>query len=112
MTAPHYNVQHGMSYQPPAASSGFGSAGDWATILSGLAQGAQGAMRRESATPLTTGKKSAREAKRRTLASILESAFKRHQGLEDTNQVHENELRDFQSQTLQNAARGFVGGLR
>jgi hypothetical protein len=87
-------------------SSSYGSASDWAQILSGAGQGASSAM--QGATANATNKMEAKEAKRRTLANLLNQALKRNQGLFRVGQEHSDEMRDYQSQALQQLARGFI----
>jgi len=90
--------------------SSYGSAQDWATIISGAGQGAGTAM--QGASAYATSKREAREAKRRTLANLLNSAMKRDQGLFRMGQEHGDEMNDFQAQAMQRVARGFVEALQ
>ncbi len=91
-------------------SGSYGSAGDWAQIISGAGQGAGSAM--QGATQNATNKMEAKEAKRRTLANMLNQALKRNQGLFRVGQEHSDEMNDFQSQAMQQVARGFVDALK
>ena len=93
-----------------AAASPYGSAADWSQIISGAGQGASSAM--QGATGYATSKKEAKEAKRRTLANLLNNALKRNQGLFRTGQEHADDMNDFQSQAMQQVARGFVEALQ
>ena len=60
------------------ASSSYGSASDWAQILSAIGQGAS---KFPTSLPSVGGKKEAKEAKRRTRSNLLNQALKREQGL-------------------------------
>ena len=91
-------------------NSPYGSASDWANIISGAAQGAGSAM--QGATAYATSKKEAKEAKRRTLANLLNQALKKRQALFRMGQEHDDELNDYGSQSMQNTARGFVDSLQ
>lgn len=90
--------------------SNYGSANDWAQIISGVGQGAGAAM--QGASAYATSKKEAMEAKRRTLANLLSQAQKRNQGLFRVGQEHSDEMNDFQTQAMQQMARGFVESLQ
>lgn len=99
----------------PEASAGasvpwYGGSKDWAEIISGAGQGAGQAM--QGATAYATSKKEAKEAKRRTLANLLNSALKRNQNLFMAGNEYQDEMKDFQSQALQQVARGFVDALQ
>ena len=89
--------------------SSYGSSGDWASIISGIGQGAGSAM--QGAAGLANSKKEAKEAKRRTLANMLTQALKRDQTLFGVGQEYSDDLNDYQSQALQQMARGFVDSL-
>lgn len=112
MSAPvHYNAQHGMSYTPAAASTGW-SPETIATILAGVSQGASSAMNRPGYAALANNKKDAREAKRRTLANSFNAAMQRRAALSNAGQQHADDMNDFQSQAMQQVARGFVQALQ
>ena len=96
--------------QKTAASSPYGSAADWSQIISGAGQGAGAAM--QGASAYANSKREAREAKRRTLANLFNSALRRNQGLFRTGQEHADDMNDFQSQAMQQVARGFVEALQ
>lgn len=98
-----------MSSPTPTASP-YGSAQDWATLISGAGQGIGSAM--QGATAYATSKQEAKEAKRRTLANLLNSALRRNQNMFKVGQEHADDMNDFQSQALQQVARGFVDALR
>ncbi len=87
----------------------YGSRGDWATVISGIGKGAGTAMQGNVAA--ANSKKEAKEAKRRTLANLMNSAMKRNAGLFRIGQENQDEMNDFQSQALQQIARGFVESL-
>lgn len=83
---------------------------DWATVLSGIGQGAGSAM--QGISQFANTKDEAKEAKRRTLANLLSSANKRNRSLFKKGQEHVDDMRDYQSQALQQIARGFVESLQ
>lgn len=89
-------------------SSSYGSAGDWAKVIEGLGQGAGNTMAGVSAQ--ARSKATAKEAKRRTLANVLTQAMKRDKSLFKAKQEHGDEMRDYQSQALQQMARDFAQG--
>lgn len=91
-------------------NSSYGSAADWSQIISGAGQGASSAM--QGASGYATNKREAKEAKRRTLANLLNNASRRNQGLFRAGQEHEDDMNDFQSQAMQQVARGFVDALQ
>jgi hypothetical protein len=64
------------------------------------------------ASGYATSKKEAKEAKRRTLANLLNSALKRNQHLFHAGQEYSDDMNDYQSQALQQVARGFVNALQ
>jgi len=97
-------------YQNSGNSGSYGSAGDWAQIISGAGQGVGSAM--QGATANANNKMEAKEAKRRTLANLLNQALKRNQGLFRVGQEHTDEMKDFQSQAMQQMARGFVEAMQ
>lgn len=88
----------------------YGTPKDWSTIMQGAGQGASSAM--QGATANATNKREAKEAKRRTLSNLLNQSLKRNQGLFRVGQENADEMNDFQSQALQQVARGFVEALQ
>ena len=88
----------------------YGSAKDYAEILSGGSKGATSAMK--SATSNATSKAEAREYKRRILADLVNNSKKRNRNLFKLGQEHSDEMNDFQTQAMQEIARGFVNSLR
>lgn len=98
------------SPEPKTAGSPYGSAEDWSRIISGAGQGAQAGMQGASAN--ASSKQEAKEAKRRTLANLMSQAMKRNQGLFRVGQEHADDMNDFQSQAIQQVARGFVDALQ
>lgn len=90
--------------------SSYGSAQDWAEILSGAGQGTSSAMQGASAYAGT--KRESKEAKRRTMANLLNSALRRNQNAFRLGQGYTDEMNDFQSQAMQQMARGFVEALQ
>lgn len=91
-------------------SSNWGSGQDWSSIISSAAQGASAGM--QGSAQAATSKKEAKESRRRTLANILTQALKRRQGLFKVGQEYSDELNDYQTQAMQQAARGFVNALQ
>lgn len=110
INAGHAAKQAASSSMPDASGGNYGSAADWANIISGAGQGASAAM--QSATSYATSKQEAREAKRRTLANLMSQAMKRNQGLFRMGQEHQDDMNDYQSQAMQQVARGFVDALQ
>ena len=94
----------------PNSNSSYGSAKDWASIISGAGQGASQAL--QSASQYATSKQEAKEAKRRTLANMMNQAMKRNQNLFRVGQENSNDMNDFQSHALQVVARGFIESLK
>lgn len=94
---------------PPSTGSPFGGYQDWATVISGAGQGAGAGM--QSAASAASTKQEAKEAKRRTLANLLNKAMKRNQDLFRVGQEHQDDMNDYQSQAMQQVARGFVDAL-
>ena len=88
----------------------YGNTKDWAGIISGIGQGASSAM--QGSSQYANTKQEATEAKRRTLANLMNQAMKRNQGLFRVGQEYDDEMNDFQSQALQQVARGFVDALQ
>jgi len=93
----------------PSTQSGFNGE-NWATIIQGLSSGAQKGL--ESAAAYATTRKEARESKRRTLADLLNKAYKRNQGLYNMGQQYGDEGADFNSQIMQQVASGFINALK
>jgi hypothetical protein len=94
----------------PSSGKGYGSAADWSQIISSAGQGAGNAMQGSNA--YANSKQEAKEAKRRTLANLLNNAMKRNQNLFRMGQEHQDDMNDFQSQAMQQMARGFVDSLQ
>ena len=92
------------------SNGGYGSASDWANVISGAGQGASSAM--QGASAYATSKKEAKEAKRRTLANLMNQAMKRNTSLFRMGQEHQDDLNDYQSQAMQQVAKGFVDALQ
>jgi hypothetical protein len=87
----------------------FGSAADYAQIISGAGEGASSAM--QGSAQYANSKREAKEAKRRTLSNLLNKAYGRNQGLFRVGQEHQDDMNDYQSQMMQQIARGFVDAL-
>jgi ribonuclease HII len=80
----------------------YGNAKDWSTVLSGIGEGSSESLKDQ---------KELREKKRKTLAGLLNNAIKRNKALFRTGQEHSNDMNEFQSQRMQQIARGFVDSL-
>ena len=89
--------------------SNYGTSGDWSQIISGAGEGASSAIRGQAA--LTGSKVEKKEAKRRTLANLLNQAMQRRRNLFKSGQDYGDEMSDYQSQALQQVAKGFVEAL-
>lgn len=92
------------------ATTGGASPIDWARIISAAGEGAGSAM--QGAAQYANSKSEAKEAKRRTLANLMNQSMKRNRGLFRKGQEYGDEMNDFQSQALQQVARGFVDSLQ
>ena len=93
----------------PAAPAKWGSDEDWAEIVKGAASGAQSALK----SPVYgSGKKDAKESKRRTLANILNNALNRKHKQKKDQKSHKNEMTDYKNQVMQQAARNFSSALQ
>lgn len=90
--------------------SSYGSPENWATILQGAGEGAGTAM--QGASQYANSQREAKEAKRRTLSNLVNQAMKRKRSLFNFNQENAGDLSDFQTQSLQQMARGFVDSLK
>lgn len=90
-------------------TSNYGTANDWSQIISGAGQGASNAMQGNSA--YINSRAEAKEAKRRTLANLMNQALKRGQGMHRIGQEYSDDMTDFKSQAMQQVARGFVEAL-
>lgn len=95
---------------PAANTPWYGSPGDWAKIIEGAGAGAGSAL--QGAAQYANTKEEAKEAKRRTLANLMNNAMKRNRALFRTGQDYQDEMNDFQTQALQQVARGFVEALQ
>lgn len=80
-----------------------------AKIIAGGGKGA--AFGLQSSAANAGSKMEAKESKRRTLANLLNSSLKRNRNLFRVGQEHSDDMNDYQSQTLQQAARGFIDSL-
>ncbi len=88
----------------------YGSASNWSEIMKGAGEGASSAM--QGAASYAGTRKEAKEAKRRTMANLLNQALKREQALQRIGQEYSDEMNDYQSQALQQMARGFIQSLQ
>ena len=76
----------------------------------GAGQGAGAAF--QGGSQLANSKEEAKESKRRTLSTLMNQAMKRNRGLFRVGQDYQDEMNDFQTQALQQVARGFVEALQ
>lgn len=90
-------------------SDDYDYSGDVSKILSSGSKGATNAM--QSAASFATSKKEAKEAKRRTIANLLNQALKRNQSLFRLGQDYNDEMNEHQANAMQQAARGFTESL-
>lgn len=88
----------------------YGTADNWSEIVKASGEAATSALK--GAAQQAGTKKEAKEAKRRTLANLLNQALKREQGLQRIGQEYSDEMADYQSQALQQMARGFIQSLQ
>jgi hypothetical protein len=94
----------------PKKRTGFGKIFvESAEPVAGAIEGAASAA--ERAGKHAQSKAEAKEAKRRTLAGLMGSAMKRNRNLFRKGQEYGQELNDYQSQALQDIARGFAQSL-
>lgn len=93
-----------------SSGGGYGSAKDWAEIISAGGQGAASGMQGMAAN--ANSKAEAKEAKRRTLANLMNSSLKRNSKLFRMGQENSDDINDYQSQAMQQVARGFVEALQ
>ena len=87
----------------------YGTPSDWSQIISGAAEGTSSALRGMAGA--ASSKQEAKEAKRRTLANLMNQSMKRNQRMFKAGQDYSDDINDFQSQALQQVARGFVDAL-
>lgn len=99
-----------MTAPTTSTRSQYGAPSDWAQIITGAGQGAGSAM--QGAASYANSKAEAKEAKRRTLANLMNQALKRNQGLHRVGQEHGDDMSDFRSQAMQQVARGFVDAMQ
>jgi hypothetical protein len=95
---------------PPKKPSNYGTAKDWTTILAGVGEGAQSATKGNAAHK--QNKEDARQAKRRTLANLMNQAMRRNAALSRAGRENSDDLSDYKSQALQQVARGFVESMK
>jgi hypothetical protein len=86
------------------------TAQNWAQIAAAGGQGAASGLQGMSAN--ANSKREAKEAKRRTLSNLLNSSLKRNTNLFRSGQENMDDMNDFQSQAMQQVARGFVEALQ
>lgn len=99
-----------MTAPAPNTVPWYGQPSDWAQIISGASGGASSAM--SGSAQFANSKEEAKEAKRRTLANLMTNAMKRNRSLFKANQDYQDEMNDYQTQALQQMARGFVESLQ
>jgi hypothetical protein len=94
----------------PKTTPWYGGPTEWANIISGAGQGAGSAF--QGSSQLANSKEESKETKRRTLANLMNQAMKRNRGLFRVGQDYQDEMSDFQTNALQQVARGFVEALQ
>lgn len=105
------SIQYGFPSQASASPNpSYGRIEDWASILSNAGQGATNALK--GAGAYAQNKLEAKEAKRRTLANLMNKATRRNQGLLQLHQQYGGEMNDTSNQALQQIARGFVEAMQ
>src|SRR5271156_6386271 len=82
-----------------SSGGGYGSAKDWAEIISAGGQGAAYGLQGMAAN--ANSKAEAKEAKRRTLANLMNSSLNRNSKLFRIGQEYSDDMNDFKSQALQ-----------
>ena len=93
----------------PTSVPWYGTPRDWSEIISGAGNAAGSALQSNAA--YANSKEEAKEAKRRSLANMLNQSLKRKRALNRASQEYNDEMNDYQSQALQEVARGFVDSL-
>lgn len=93
-----------------ASTSSASNTDRWNDIIQGAAQGAGSGMTAAAANSGSVAE--SREAKRRTLANIFNKAMKRRMALGKVKQEYGDEMNDYQSQAMQQVARGFAEALQ
>ena len=87
----------------------YGKPKDWSKLVSGAGTGAAQAI--EGLAKKAQTKKELKEAKRRTLANLLNQALQSEQGLFQVGQNYNEDIADTRNQSLQQTARGFIDAL-
>lgn len=93
-----------------APTKDYGNASEWAGVVKDTTNSAANSL--QSASAYANSKKEAKEAKRRTLANLLNQSLKRNQNLYQIGQDHTDNMNDYQSQAMQQVARGFVEAMQ
>lgn len=83
---------------------------DYSKVIEGAGKGAEQAFRGQGAA--AASQREVREKKRRTLADLLNKAYGREAALGRAHQQYEDETVDYQSQALQQVARGLIDSLQ
>ncbi len=91
------------------SGSGFG-AGNWARIIEGLGSGAMNFMQGSASNAASS--QELKEAKRRTMANLLNKALRRDLSLYGMGRDYADELTDYKTQIMQQIARGFNNALQ
>ena len=86
------------------------NAAQYGNIISGAAKGVAGALKTHN--DLAMAKEEMKNEKRRRLAQILSQARRRDAGFADMLADQGDQTRDYQSQAIQDVARGFVETFR
>ena len=107
MTVPVETSQDDMGWLARHLSSLKGQ--DYGELISGVGKGAGEGLRGKGVEGST--KRELRERKRRTLADLLNRAYGRESALGRAHQSYEDETVDYQSNALQQVARGLIESL-
>jgi exonuclease VII large subunit len=83
---------------------------DYSKIISAASEAASGAIKHKA--ELSSSKRELKEKKKRTLSDLFSKAMRRNRELNQFGREHRSEARDYQSQSLQDMARGFSESLK
>lgn len=99
-----------MNEDKKSASTDWGSAKDWNSIISGGARGAGEAI--SSANKRAQSKSELKQMKKRRMAELLAKAMKRNSSLHQVGAEAGDESADYRTQAIQDVARGFAEAFR
>jgi hypothetical protein len=90
--------------------SWYGNSRDWSQIIAQGAKGATSGMQGNAQN--VNSRREAKEAKRRTLANMLNKSLRRNQDLFKAQQNYGGEMTDLKSQAMQQLAKGYAEALQ